>query len=406
MDQEELAISSVKQRRVTTAYLLFPAHSQPHALQPTSTNSVSTVTYGVAGQLLAMNYSAVNSGARFLQPLDNRLSVRAALPPRNERAAVFVDEIAPRSTINPDTEPMIQYLRPLGIGVRGVLILLTAFLVWAQVPDQRGTAFPSDSKDPRQIGGAELLDAVCPGAVAIGKDIGCATGCSDGTSFGKFGERLPWSLKAVTLGHFLSATSEDAVLWMSGCEPHSLNFSGAILLTKKPQGWAMLWYKAGVDTARCHKVARRDGREILVCIGTAGAQGNSSADLYVEDLLNPKPTLMAGQANDGTFFAAFDDTRTCGWQQGAKEQHRDSVIHTHIDKVEFLRGGRDRALQISVTASFGRQPMTREDVQACLAGKEEVLPATRSYRMDFLYDGQGYKPAPSSAETVRMFKSR
>jgi hypothetical protein len=73
----------------------------------------------------------------------------------------------------------------------------------------------------------------------------------------------------------------------------------------------MLWYKSAVVTAQCHKVLRRDRREILVCIGTDGGQGNNATELYFEDLLNPKPTLMAGDANDGTFFVAFDDTLTC-----------------------------------------------------------------------------------------------
>src|SRR5580692_3692921 len=87
---------------------------------------------------------------------------------------------------------------------------------------------------------AELLQAVCPGAVETGKEIRCDTACSDGTSFG--GDRLPWSLGVITLGHFLAPTSEDAVLWMRGCEPHMLNFGGTILLTRKSQKWSMLWY--------------------------------------------------------------------------------------------------------------------------------------------------------------------
>jgi hypothetical protein len=43
----------------------------------------------------------------------------------------------------------------------GLLILLVAATASAQPPK---TIFPSDSQDPKQSGGAALLEAVCPGA--------------------------------------------------------------------------------------------------------------------------------------------------------------------------------------------------------------------------------------------------
>lgn len=286
-----------------------------------------------------------------------------------------------------------------------MLILLIGAVTWAQAPD-RPTIFPSDSRDPRQAGGAELLEAVCPRQVAIDKKIGCATGCSDDTNFGSFGDRLPWSLEGVIRGHFLSPTSDDAVLWMTGCEPHAANFGGTILLTRKGHRWSMLWYKSAIQTEKCHKTRLTSGREILVCIGTAGAQGNNWTELYIEDLLEPKPTLMAGERDDGAFFAAADDTPTCGWQQGAKAPDTDPVIRSHIDKVEFSTRTVSGAPMVSVTASFGKKKMTLAEVEACLAEQRDVLPSTKTYRMDFLYDGRRFKPAPSSVEAVRIFEAR
>jgi hypothetical protein len=251
-----------------------------------------------------------------------------------------------------------------------------------------------------------LLRAVCPGAVEIGKAVGCDTPCPDYTDF--HGDRLPWTLEAVTPGHFLSSTSEDAVLSMTGCESRASNFGGTILLTRGSRKWSMLWYRSAVQTAQCRKVLRRDRREILVCIGTDGAQGNNSTELYVEDLLNPKATLRASAGNDGTFFVAFDDTTTCGWQQGADALDTSPVIRTHIDKVEFsTRIEPDAsAPSISVVASFGKKQMTPEDVKACMDKQEGVLPSMKSYQMDFLYDGRDYRPTPSSADTVQVFWSR
>jgi len=299
-------------------------------------------------------------------------------------------------------------LRPFGIILPGAAILLTVSVTFAQPPNRLEAVFPTDSKDPRQAGGAELLQAVCPGAVETGKHIGSDTPCPDYTDFGRFGDRLPWSLEAVTLGHFLSPTSEDAVLWMSGCESHASNLGGTILLTRKSRKWTTLWYRSAVQTAQCHKVLRSDRREILVCIAEDGAQGNNMIELYVEDLLNPKPTLRAGGGNDGTFFVAFDDTATCGWQQGADAPDTSPVIRTSIDMVRFSTRIEPNASapSMSVGAGFGKKQMTPEDVKACRDGREAVLPSVKSYRMDFFYDGHGYEPATSSADTVQIFMSR
>ncbi len=293
-------------------------------------------------------------------------------------------------------------------GLFSPLFLLTASVTFAQLPNQPETVFPSDSQEARRARGAELLEAVCLGSVKIGKEIGCATGCPDYTDFGRFGDRFPWSLEAVTFGHFLSPGSDDAALWMVGCEPRMANDGGTVLLTRRRGKWSMLWYKSAIQTAQCHKAPRRDHREILVCIGTDGAQGNNATELYVEDLLNPKATLMAGSANDGSFFRAFDDTLTCGWQQEADVPDTSPVIRSYIDKVSFSdsRGPDAGPPSISVMASYGKKQMTREEVEACMNKHWQVLPSVKSYQLDFLYDGNGYGPAPASVDIVKMFESR
>jgi hypothetical protein len=140
-------------------------------------------------------------------------------------------------------------------------------------------------------------------------------------------------------------------------------------------------------------------------MGTAGGQGYTWTSVYMEDLLSPKPTLMAGERDDGTFFAAFDSTLTCGWNQD-EQQKPYPLIRTDVYRVEFLTNKANGAPVVSVTASFGKRQMKPEDVEACLAKGDGILPITKSYRMDFLFDGHDYKPAPSSADTVRLFRER
>jgi hypothetical protein len=254
-----------------------------------------------------------------------------------------------------------------------------------------------------QAGGAELLEAVCPGHVVSRKEMSCRGVCPKFTSFSN--EKFRWSLALVTRGHFVSPSSEDAVLSMNGCEPHSENFGGTILLTRRAQRWTMLWYKPGVDTGQCHKVSLPTAREILVCLGDFGGQGNIFTELYVEDLLAPRPSLMAGGRG---FFQLFDNTFTCGWNI---EDHAkpDPLMRAFIEKVEFETTAKTDVAPISVTAHFGKRSMKPADVQAC----EEYLrkrvlgsrfvPPTKTYRLDFIFAGHDYKLTRSSAAVARIF---
>jgi hypothetical protein len=191
---------------------------------------------------------------------------------------------------------------------RALLLAFASGLAWGQ--DSQGISlgppdpiFPSDTRDPRVAGGAQLLDVVCPGSVVTGEKIGCGERCPSFTVARDWVGGL--ELFGVTRGHFLSTSSDDAVLSMIGCAPHSENFGGTILLARGSEGWKMLWYKAGVDTSRCHRVPVENPQEILVCVGSYGGQGRGSTELFVEDLLVPVPSLMASDGK--AFFTASDN---------------------------------------------------------------------------------------------------
>jgi hypothetical protein len=300
-------------------------------------------------------------------------------------------------------------MKRLTMGTLLVAVLLASLsfprgtIGWTQPLPAPQTVFPSDGEDPRQAGGAELLEAVCPGRVASGKETRCRIACPEFTSLPN--DHLTWELARVTRGHFLSPASDDAVLWMVGCEPHSENFGGTILLTRHSQRWKMLWYKAGVPTEECHKVAVRNGREILVCMGRYGGQGNIWTALYVEDLLAPTTSLMAG---DEHFFQVFDNTLTCGWNL---DNGPNSLTRADIEKVEFESSKRSGRPAISVTAYIGTRPMTPADAKACIAEQNPTkphpslsfLPRTKSYRIDFEFDGRIYTPTPSGAAAAQVF---
>jgi hypothetical protein len=286
---------------------------------------------------------------------------------------------------------------------RGISI---AFLFAALIAS--GQLFPSDGLPFDQAEDKELIETVCPSRVEHGGKVNCGRYCPSASAFGKWGDHFDWDLVRVTRGHFLSPTSEDAVISTEGCEPHSTNFGGSILLTRRNERWRMLWYEGGVKTQQCHKIQLKSGREILVCLGEYGGQGNVWKELYVEDLLTPVGSLMSGDKFPG-FFSIEDSTLACGFNQ-EDEAHPFPVMRANIEDVEFK--GESIPI-ISVKFTLGKTPMTFEAAKACFAqqnnrtnsgGARWSLPQLRRHQMNFAFDGHSYKPTPASAALAKRLE--
>jgi hypothetical protein len=261
---------------------------------------------------------------------------------------------------------------------RVVLVLAVGWVCFGQSPPM--PKFPSDGEDPKKAKGAQLLEAVCPGRVIDSERITCRGACPEFTSFG--GDSFDWSLARVTFGHFLTPSSEDAVLWMSECEPHSENWGGTILLTRRAGRWTMVWYKPGVQTEHCHKVAMQDGREILVCVGQFGGQGNVWTALYVEDLLHPVTPLMGGR---GHFFEVLDNVLACGGFD-----HESKIRRGFIESVTFGQNSTGQPA-VSVVQQTGIGPKPESGNCALIKDLSAVTPATSPSRANFLFDGTTYR---------------
>ena len=267
-----------------------------------------------------------------------------------------------------------------------VLLFLLTALTWAQPKP----VFPNDTQDPKQAGGAEMLEAVCPGHVVVGKDIECKETCPESSAFKD--DKLDWTLVSVIRGHFLSPHSDDAALAMAGCEGGYNNYGGTILLTRQPGKWTMLWYKGSVPTGTCHRGKLQSGREILICLSGLGGQGNVWTDLYIEDLVIPSSVQLLG--NEGTVFSAFDNSSTCGWnpQDESKPVH---ITLASIDRVQFQTAPDGTFRGLSVFGRHGERDMTVAQVEACTNQQisprrtgVDFRPSTKPYRVDFKFDGK------------------
>ncbi len=273
--------------------------------------------------------------------------------------------------------------------------LFSASIALAQTKPSAGMAFPSDSQPASTAGAAEMLQAVCPGKVEAGKGVSCKGDCPEPTGFAGNAEPGGWWVSAVTRGHFLSATSDDAALAMAGCESHAESFGGTILLTREGNRWKMRSYKSGLTTDKCHKVTREDGRDLLVCAGGWTGQGEVFGNLFLTD-------LRTGQTiGDTAFFRTEDSVGTCG---GLDREHPEPVIAATIDRVDFLPGKSHGLPGIVVTASYGKKPIKSSDWQSCIDGKL-APPPTKAYQIEFQFDGTNYRPTPSSAAAVKVFEN-
>ena len=116
---------------------------------------------------------------------------------------------------------------------------------------------------------------------------------------------------------------------------------------------------------------------------------------------------MAGR---GGFFEANDTTLTCGW--AGEGEPAFPITRAYIERVEFGREPHGAASTITVTAAFGRRPMTLQAARACVAAqvptasqglKRIITPPTKTYRLEFVLDGRDYRSAASSVAAARIF---
>ena len=147
-------------------------------------------------------------------------------------------------------------------------------------------------------------------------------------------------------------------------------------MTRRSGKWEPVWYKAGVVTRHCRRVALKSGREILVCEETDGGMGHQIHGLYVVDFTKPEfawdhPLLIADR------YSGF-------LVGGVQEQF--------IDRVQFGEGG------LRVYARHGNAPLD-------LARPVERLPVPKvaRYQIEFTLDEDRLKVTAETAQAAKLF---
>lgn len=263
--------------------------------------------------------------------------------------------------------------------MRGLLLVLLA----AAASAQRKPVFTIDGVSPLQGGAAELLETFCPGQVEVGGEVKCRETREDS------GFDCPPTAVMVTRGNFLSAKSNDVMLALHSCEPHSAHFGSSALFTRRGQAWKLLWRKPGLITDHCHRMPIRGGRQILVCEFEEGFPGVVSRAIILVD-------AQRDYYDDHAVFTTTEQI-ICA---GPADVIGDPITRSYIESVQFHPQPSGDGERMVVLAQYGKAPVTAEMIKTC------SVPATKPYRIEFLFDGHAYHVAPSSASVLQTFGQR
>ena len=159
---------------------------------------------------------------------------------------------------------------------------------------------------------ASLFANVCrwaslPSAAPGTPRFGCACcapfdGCRPGDAPARAAPQV-YAPAQIIEGAFTRAGAEQRAIPMLGCEPHSENFGGMLLLERGSSGFALARYVSGLFASQCWPVPGADGRDLLLCERSDAHQGVADDLFFQWDLALPEPQL----AETAPLLATSDD---------------------------------------------------------------------------------------------------
>jgi len=230
-----------------------------------------------------------------------------------------------------------------------------------------------------------MFRAACQGAIVNGR---CDANPIDGG-------KGSWTIDAVRFGHFLSATSEDAIVTTSGFAPRDWFPVGSLLLSKRGDRWEALGvYKVHLDIRACVALQASGNRDALLCqTKSRSVNVDYSTVAFVEA---DRDDLEVRE-----FFIAADSTQRC--EPGELPP---TIQKAAIDNIAL------NGVRLSISAHLGALPYTPALQQACRdatakkAGAGFPDPPTRPYVIEYVFDGSQFMPTPQTANAARLFESR
>ncbi|MFZ5896742.1 MAG: hypothetical protein ACOY0T_37140 [Myxococcota bacterium] len=217
-----------------------------------------------------------------------------------------------------------------------------------------------------------------------------------------------YEAEAAYFGSFSDANAREAALVFRGCEPHSANFGGTLLMAFDDSGWSQKTYVSGFHPEECHVFTRPDRRDILVCKWSTAHQmyvrsGVGSYDFtrYDEkDAFSAWENLIA--LEDNSYPACLDEPKM------KRPLVADSVAGFEVNAARNL-------LTVDVRSFHGPKSSAYE--QKCVefrAAAEDSDPVDvhaalkfNVHRLNFAWRGKGFAPDAATLALIgRVWKKR
>jgi hypothetical protein len=283
---------------------------------------------------------------------------------------------------------------------RILLILISASLAFA-LDDERWFIGNSGGVAVSKETNSALLKTACQGGKVDGDS------CSKCPDFqGSHPDQGPWKIISVVMGHFSSASSEEALIRSNLCSVEGPGFQtrlGFWMLLGKRNG---KWTKLEDDTLapdNCVQKKLSSGREFLICESWQ-YQRDGEVTYRLGTVMLENNSFKGRE-----LLAATDSTAACREGNNAEKGV--------VQDIAFRDLNGDGLEDISITATYGSFPMTGRRLEQCTAAFEDRVQTTgkgvkeypqpkviKTYKIQYLFDGNRYTLTPESRAGAALFR--
>ena len=201
-------------------------------------------------------------------------------------------------------------------------------------------------------------------------------------------------------GAFTRAGADQRALPMIGCEPHSENYGGLVVLERKAERFVVERYISGLNPGRCWAVRRDDARDLLLCTQQDVHQGSAQGQLLQLDLSQSDEQLLASPP----LLDVGDNELSGCWSELG-------VAVSSIQMGQPLLGERAGRRELTIDLDVREGLVTRKYLARCQeqqqAAEGSPLPPAASSPRDLLkgrrerrvfrFDGSRFVPVPAAS---------
>ncbi|MBI5534278.1 MAG: hypothetical protein HY898_16255 [Deltaproteobacteria bacterium] len=222
-----------------------------------------------------------------------------------------------------------------------------------------------------------------------------------------------FQLEAVVRGSFTRAGAEQAALVFEGCEPHSSNYGGTLLVEKAADGWNAVHYASAFHPRECKTFRRPDGRDILVCRyldahQTTGTDQISSFDFAQASPDDPEKGWDSVLTVSDNSYSACMGTPPWGFSAsnvvsyGFRDVNADGKPDLFI-QVRRASVSYSKALEDKISKACQQQIKTNPDAMPVVK-PSTFLSAPVTVTLEYLFDGTKFVPTAATDKRLKAWK--